>query len=67
MLVKKGVMVECDFGAGKVVAVTKEWVVVDCGGRTGEVALHRVDDPVWCLPTDHEEGGGDEEFEAKDW
>lgn len=62
MVVKCGVVVGCEFGTGEVVAVTKEWVIVDVGGTTKEVALHREDQPVWLVPTSHIEGGGNEEF-----
>lgn len=64
MIVSKGVRVGTDFGEGEVVAVTKEWVVVNVGGKTGEVALHQQDDPVWVVPTKHDISGGDESFNA---
>jgi hypothetical protein len=63
MVVKRGSVVGTEFGTGTVVAVTKEFVVVDIGGKMGEVALHREDSPVWLTPTEHVEGGGDEEVE----
>ena len=64
MIVKQGSPVGTEFGTGTVVAVTREWVIVDVGGKTGEVALHREDSPVWAVPTSHEIGGGNEQFES---
>lgn len=59
MKVTKGVRVGTDYGSGVVVAVTKKWVVVDVGGGE-EVAVSFGDEPVWALPTEYEESGGDE-------
>jgi hypothetical protein len=64
VIVSKGVRVGTEFGEGEVVAVTKEWVVVNVGGKTGEVALHQQDAPVWVVPTKHQISGGDESFDA---
>ncbi|WP_417459045.1 hypothetical protein [Kordiimonas sp.] len=66
MIVKKGIRVGTEFGEGTVVAVTKEWVVVDVGGKSGEVALHIVDSPVWVVPTGYGIGGGDGEIDRAD-
>lgn len=66
MIVSKGVRVGTDFGEGEVVAVTKEWLIVDVGSSIGEVAVNREDDTVWVVPTGYVLGGGNDSFEASE-
>lgn len=56
-VLKVGDEVESEFGRGKVVAITKEWLIHE--NKSGdEVALTRDDDTFWIPVTDFEIGGG---------
>ncbi len=63
MIIKKGTLVGTVFGEGEVVAVTKEWVVVQCWReyrRRSSVAPED-EQSGWCQVA-MKRGGGDEVF-----
>jgi len=61
MIAKVGDVVESDFGRGKIVAITKEWVIHEDDDGTHEFAVSREDGWI-CFPVDeYELGGGEKE------
>ena len=58
MKVKIGEQISCDFGAGTLVAATKQWAIIDLGDE--EVAVPK--DETWVM-AEPEIGGGCGEVE----
>jgi hypothetical protein len=64
VIVRVGDVVESDFGRGKIVAITKFWIVHEIGvHEKQEVAVSRLDNWIAIPVTGTEEGGGMNETE----
>lgn len=58
VIVSKGVRVGTDFGEGEVVAVTKEWVVVNIGGKTSGQTVGDQTAKMWLVAAGYAPGNG---------
>lgn len=68
MKVRVGDIICSEWGEGKIVAITKEYIIHDVDGNvfTGEAAVHRFDDIFWLPKDAFQEGGGSLELEVDD-
>lgn len=62
MIVNIGDVIESDFGKGKIVAITKEWIVHECGD-SHEAALSIDDRSFWVPAEPGEQGTAKESLE----
>ena len=52
MIVKRGDIIESEFGKGKIIAITKDWIIHEVNGKPiHQVAISRGND-LWWVPAD---------------
>ena len=52
MIVKRGDVIESEFGKGKIIAITEDWIIHETTGKSiYQVAISRGND-MWWVPAD---------------